>query len=464
VKAMRIPYTKLKELYERSPHWLRRAYAAIPPDYRFGRGYREERRLIAASDRLTAQELRRWQERRLRRLVEEVLPHVPFYRPLVTPGAARDPWAFLRSLPLVDKAAIRENLAAFTNERAAPGSFYYTTTGGTTGKPFGFYLDNRAYGREWAFMLAQWERVGYRPSHRKATFRGVAFKRDALWQYNPVYNELQFSPFLLSEANLARVVDKLREYRPAYLHGYPSAVAVLARFVQRHGVRGLPPIRAVFGASENVYPDQRALIESALETRLFTWYGQSEKVILAGECERATEYHIFPQYGVAELVGPGGEVIEEAGRAGELIGTGFLNTVVPFVRYRTGDYAEYAPGPCACGRHYRLLKSVQGRWLQEMMIGRTGAPISITALNMHSDVFDNVHRFKFVQEEVGRARLLVVPAERFSARDEQAIRDALGAKVADELSVEIVAVEDIAPAESGKSLFLEQRLDTARYL
>lgn len=460
---MNISYSILKQFYLHSPLWLKKAYASIPFHYRFGSGYREEKDLIARSDFFSEAELRQLQEHKLKKLLGEVLAHIPFYKPFFTRSFKLTPLEFLKTLPLIDKGMIRDNLDAFRLEKAARGSYYYTTTGGTTGKPFGFYVDNDAYGREWAYMISQWERVGYQQSHTKATFRGVAFKPGKLWQFNPVYNELQFSPFLLNEDNLAKIVHKLREYRPMYLHGYPSAITVLAKFIQRHGFKGIPQLRAIFGASENVYSDQRELIQSVFKTRLFTWYGQSEKAILAGECELATEYHCFPQYGITELIGNNDAVIEEPGKKGELVGTGFINKVVPFVRYRTGDYAEYADTICPCGRHYQLLKYVEGRWLQEMIIGKTGAPISITALNMHSAIFDNVHQFKFIQEKIGYARLLVVPSDEFSDRDTNAILEGMRAKVGDELSIELIQVPAIPPAQSGKSLFLEQRLDVSRY-
>jgi phenylacetate-CoA ligase len=460
---MRVAYTRLKSLYLHSPLWVKKAYSCLPLRYRFGRGYREEKDLIARSDFFPQEKLRQLQEARLEKLIGGILPHVPFYRPYITRAVRLRPFECLSSLPLVDKATMGGDLESFMSEKAVKGSYYYTSTGGTTGKPFGFYIDNDAYGREWAFMISQWERVGYQAGHRKATFRGVVFKQGDLWQYNPVYHELQFSPFLLNEANLARMVDKIKEYRPLYLHGYPSAITVLAKFIERNGVQSFPQLRAIFGASENVYPGQRELIESVFKTRLFSWYGQSEKVILAGECEQAVEYHVFPQYGVTELIGDDGRVIEEPGKRGELVGTGFLNRVVPFVRYRTGDYAEYADKVCACGRHYRLLTSVEGRWLQEMMVGKTKALISITALNMHSDVFDQVHQFKFIQQEVGSAQLLVVPTDRFSGQDQDTILEAMRAKVGDELSIDVVLVAEIPPAKSGKSLFLEQRLDVSQY-
>jgi hypothetical protein len=37
--------------------------------------------------------------------------------------------------------------------------------------------------------------------------------------------------------------------------------------------------------SENVYDDQRAVIERVFQRRLFSWYGHSEKLVMAAECD-----------------------------------------------------------------------------------------------------------------------------------------------------------------------------------
>ena len=46
-------------------------------------------------------------------------------------------------------------------------------------------------------------------------------------------------------------------------------------------------MRALLCGSENVREGQREYLERVFKTRFYSWYGMSEKVILAGECEIA---------------------------------------------------------------------------------------------------------------------------------------------------------------------------------
>jgi hypothetical protein len=180
-------------------------------------------------------------------------------------------------------------------------------------------LDDDAQPIEMAFMHRQWARVGYTHRARKATFRGVAFPRAAEgvhWQLNPVYREMQFSPMAMTETLLPEYWRRLVDFSPEYLHGYPSAISLLARWVIRHGLRGQGPrIRAALLGSEGCTPDQREVIEDAFQTRVFTWYGHSERLVLGGECEHSSDYHQFPDYGWLEILDEQGrEVASASGR------------------------------------------------------------------------------------------------------------------------------------------------------
>ena len=115
-------------------------------------------------------------------------------------------------------------------------------------------------------------------------------------------------------------------------------------------------------------------------------------------------YHVFPQYGYTEILGEDGSTIpwENTGERGELVGTGFMNMSMPFIRYKTGDFATIEGWGCKeCKREYPMITDVRGRWLQEMIVGKSGALISMTALNMHSDVFDHVNQYQFYQDTSG---------------------------------------------------------------
>jgi phenylacetate-CoA ligase len=156
------------------------------------------------------------------------------------------------------------------------------------------------------------------------------------------------------------------------------------------------------------------------------------------------------------MVKEDGSPCTEPGESGELVGTGLLNRSMPLVRYRTGDHATMAESACDCGRHWDRFTDIEGRWKQDMLDGRSGARISVTALNMHGDIFEHVARYQYYQTEPGRCVLRVMTTPGFEESDERAILGAYRAKVGDELDMSIEIVEDIPLTERGKLKLLER--------
>jgi phenylacetate-CoA ligase len=449
---------KLRALYDGAPVWVRRTARVVPFGWRVGPVYRSTLRFLLESDRWPAEALAAHQDERLGALLEGAIRRVPAYeryRPLL----GRPVRHIFKDIEPVSKQDIQADPGRYLDPTMPASALYETSTGGTSGQPLRILLDKRGFQIEWAFMVAQWMRAGYRPGMRKATFRGVSFPGGQLWQENPVYDELQFSPFTMSEANLPRYAARLAAYAPDFLYGYPSALSLLARYYEAHPVPSPPPVRALLCGSENVREGQREYLERVFKARFYSWYGMSEKVILAGECESSPLYHAFPQYGITEVLDGRGELSDAPGAEGELVGTGFVNTAMPFIRYRLGDHARIEGLGCArCGRAHLLLGPVRGRWVQEMVVGRTGAKISLTALNMHGKVFEGVRRFQFHQKVPGRVTLRLVAAASFGEADVARIQDALVKKTGDEVAWSVETVTDLSLSPRGKGVFLVQEI------
>ena len=387
---------------------------------------------------------------------------VPAYRHLLSVVERLSPSQSIQAFPLLTKDDLQSDLGKYLPRCFENIPHYECTTGGTSGNQLTLYLDDNSQSVEMAFMHRQWARVGYTPSHRKATFRGVAFqglRPGIYWQENPIYREMQFSPFHMSDKTLDGYLEQFIAFKPAFVHGYPSAVDILAEYVLRKGLRDtLPVIKAALLGSEACMPEQRERIERAFGTRVFTWYGHSERVVLGGECEVCPSYHQFPDYGYLEITRPDGTPCE-VGERGEIVGTGFLNRSLPLIRYRTGDYAIRCEPDCACGRHWDRFSNVEGRWEQDMVVGKNGARISIAALNMHGPMFRNVLRYQYYQNVKGKMEIRILPAPAFSVADESAIARAYEHKVGEELDITVRTVSDIPLTTRGKLKRLVSELD-----
>jgi phenylacetate-coenzyme A ligase PaaK-like adenylate-forming protein len=438
-------------------------YGLVPPGSHHGREYRRWRAWIHETEFLGRQELQEMQVGELRRLLDYCFNHVPFYREFARRSGFKAGdfrrIGDLQHLPLIGKEDLRDRKTEFLSDAWRSSSLHYTTTGGSTGIPFGFYRTGESLAREAATVDHLWEEHGYhRWRDRCAVLRGLftGGPRGESWQYNPFRKELHLSTYALTPSSASMYLDLIRQHRTSFLQAYPSAATLLAQLAgPRGGVRGT--FRAVFTASENLYREQRKYLEREYGCPIVDFYGQSEQAALARQCSHSDYYHFMPQYGIVEFLRPDGSPAERAGELAEVVATGFANWATPVIRYRTRDLAALGKGTCPCGRDYPLAERIEGR-LQELVITPDGRKISMTAMNMHDDLFDRVLQFQFVQESPENVTLCLVPAGGFGEADALRIQSEIGEKLGATMSLKLQLVEKIPPGPSGKHRFLVQRI------
>ena len=460
-----------KNLWERTPRGiktgLRRLLDVMPPGYLLGRSFRKHLAFVGQAQQWPADRSRQYQLAQLRRVCTIAAERSSFYRRLFD-EVDFDPRALRRdedlsALPIIDKETIRDNLSEMLTVSRKSSFVDYVSTGGSCGVPMGFYIGADRSAIEYAYLVASWQRAGYRLDIPQAVFRGQPVEPDATGlrhEYDPALRRHVYSNFHMTDENMGRYLRHVATIGPCYLHVYPSSIATLTRYVHRTGAALPENIRGILAGSEIVLDADRAATEAATGLRYFSWYGHTEKLVLAAECERSGDYHVWPTYGYMELVDEHDRPITTPGQRGEIVGTGFINTVVPFIRYRTGDFATLAGFGCAaCGREHVLIRDVRGHRTQELLVVADGSLISWTAVNMHDDTFERVRQFQFRQAAPGKAILRIVPADDFTPADRKRIEQSLARKLDGQIAFDIELCDEIALTARGKCTYVDQKLD-----
>jgi phenylacetate-CoA ligase len=437
-------------------------YGSFPATLRYGRPYKEASKFLQASQFWDDDQLKHFQLERLQQLLHHAYNNVPFYRRHydshgVHPTDIRT-LDDLPILPCVSKDDLRNHQEAFKALNYPSTKFQYHTTGGSTGKPVGLYWEaDRTVPLERAFLERQFHWVGFEIDMDKAVvLRGIPIRGRKLYE-KLNFKTIRLSSYDLTEDNLELYLNIIVDFQPTAIMAYPSAAYIFARYVLQHGGHVFPDLKVILCGSENLYSWQRLTLEEAFKCRIYSWYGQSEYVALGGECEFSAEYHFYSEYGITEILREDGKHAGH-GETGEIIATGFNNNAFPLIRYRTEDIATVSDrATCPCKRHYLRVKSIEGR-RQEMIVGKGGNLISMTAINMHSNVFDNVHQFQFYQDLPGEITLRIVRKGSYSDVDEKNILQALREKLKDHFKIQLRYVDQITLSARGKVGFLDQRI------
>jgi phenylacetate-CoA ligase len=271
---------------------------------------------------------------------------------------------------------------------------------------------------------------------------------------NPITREVVFDGFRLDDEYFAVIYRVLRALRIRFIHCYPSTACEFATFLLRKEL-DVSFISAFLSGSENIFDYQLDLIQGRLGIRFYNWYGHSEKLVLAGYCERTNDYHVEPGYGYFELINEKGHVIKEPGQTGEIVGTSFHNPGMPFIRYRTGDVAEFVSDNCpACNRHVPIIRNIKGRWSGDRIYNADGTFVTTTALNLHGDLYSVINGLQYVQERKGKLEVLIVKSNEYKPQHEKALYDQFRRKLKPDTEVTIHNVEQLRRMPNGKIVHL----------
>lgn len=413
-------------------------------------------------------QLEEYQLQQLNRLLNHAYENVPYYRRVfdergLKPKDIQDS-RDLQKLPYLTKEIIQNNINDLKARNFPEKKFEYVTTGGSTGFPLGFYYEKGVSRTiEMAFMKTQWERVGYRFRDKCVVLRGNVVKsadKGKFWESAMFGRWLILSSYHMTDESLPKYIDRILKFKPKFIQAYPSAITILARFMKENNITSFPTVKALLLGSENLYSWQRELLEEVFQCRVYSWYGHTEMTVLAGECEVNSYYHIFPEYGVVELIDSDSNPVIQDGEMGEIVATGLNNFAMPLIRYRTTDLAIFSNSKCECGRNYSLLKGVEGR-LQEFIVAKDGSmiPLGPAIFGIHDAEWAKVKQIQFLQDTPGELEIRVVKAPFYSDTEiESYILKLFKARLEGRCKLNVKFVDHIPLTKSGKYRFLIQRL------
>lgn len=453
----------LLSIYERMPRGIKRVagftYRQLPESVRRGQHYRRFKDLAEGGEKWTRKEIATFQLGQIKRTLEHAQKHCRYYRNTFA-KAGFDAGRFstfddLKTCPLLTKSDLLKRREEMLSDAFSARERLYITTGGSTGVPVGFYLHKGvSRAKETAFLEAMWKRGGYFDGARLALLRGhvtTVKSNGAISAYDAARDWLLFSSSHINAAHFEKYMQELEAFKPDLLYVYPSSGLALAEQIEKAGKAWTLPLRGILCGSERITEPQRKLLESVFGCRAYSWYGHSERVVLAAEGRNSAHYYFVPQYGYAEFGPPTAEGLRE------VIGTSFDNLVMPLIRYRTGDYVRLAeehdgleyPGPAAT--------EIAGRD-QEFLVSGTGRKISLTAFNMHDAIFDDLYAVQFFQDQPGVAEFRYVAGPKFAAGKLKDIEHGIRRKLGDDFAVTFRAVNDVEKTAAGKHKWIVSKM------
>jgi phenylacetate-CoA ligase len=409
---------------------------------------------------LPASKIKEYQEKRLKRLINHVYYHVPYYREIFDKNNLRvediRTIEDLQKLPIMDKNVVRENLyLGLMSDSHNKKKIQKVTTSGSTGEPFFTFVEKKQLEMMWAATLRSVEWTGYKFGDRQLRlwhkYLGMKWPQIIREVIDAKLTRRSFIPaYEMDEAGLEKFMTNINQCRPVLIDGYAESFNFIAKYLKSKSYNGHKP-KAIISSAQNLSLESRDVIENVFGCKVFDKYGSREfGGGLAYECEHHNGHHIVAECLIVEIVKDGRPALP--GEVGEVLVTSLNNFAVPLLRYRLGDLAVQMDNleSCACGRGLPRIGDVQGR-IQAVIIGSENqfVPGSFFA-RLFADYEYAIRQFQVVQEEPGKLKFNIVKATLF----EQGILDKIIIEtkkyLGEKLAVEVNFIENVELGRTGK--------------
>tara|TARA_B100000965_G_scaffold404668_1_gene436154 strand:- start:63 stop:1403 length:1341 start_codon:yes stop_codon:yes gene_type:complete len=312
-------------------------YKFIPFKYRYGGEFNSYFKFLQQSLEWDITKLKEYQNEEFLTLIKHCLKNVPYYKKMFADyGISTKIKSIddINLIPILTKKNVVENLEDLQATNFDNIKKYPVSTSGTTGEKLKFFVTDDVFKKEAAFVLRYYNISGANMYDVPSIWirRYVPKNSDSpLWYYDYELKRLYMSAYHLNENTVRKYFEKINSINATTLVTYPSSAYILALLAKKYQLK-LKHIKHIHVASEKITKKWVAEVKSVFEIDPLTHYGQIEKVSFMHQELKDMNYHINYEYGVTEFT-------EGNNSSRKIIGTGFLNYFMPFLRYETNDLA-----------------------------------------------------------------------------------------------------------------------------
>jgi phenylacetate-CoA ligase len=348
-------------------------FRVIPFRWRYGKKFREQVQFLQDVESWSYQQTRQYQLRSLIKLLKHAYENVPYYRDLFNElkfNPEISDFEDLKKLPFLTKDLIRTNYDKLIDENYS-GKKYKMNTSGSSGKRLDLVCNDELFKIEAAYIYDACKKHGVNlyDEHSIWLRRYSPSERDKFYRHDYELNRTYLSAFHLNDSTIHKYVSYINESKTKNLISYPSTLYYLALLCEKHGLN-LPHVKNMHGASEMCFSNWREKIKEVFSIDIKMHYGQVEKSIFAYQDMDNDMYNESLTYSYNEFL-----------EDGTVVGTGFHNTLMPLIRYRTEDRVKVNLDADLSGSHPKTIAEIEGR-NGDMLIHETGA--LLPAVNFYS--------------------------------------------------------------------------------
>lgn len=442
----------MKSIYNALPNFLQDAAVSIvgwqQKRKRYDKYFHQKLEEYIERDSISKDKLFEYQRTKLKSALEQA-SKTPYYSKLFEEmGVHWSELADLKSfvkIPLTYKTDVAKNPTLFMPRAAKEGDIRISTSG-TTGQSLSFNASQNFDSEQWVVWWRYRYRFGINLGTKCALFSSTPIippnENTRFWRLNSAYNEYRFSVFHISDRTVKSYVDSLNSIQAPWIHGNPSAIALLAQLITRNNLKLKYQPSWLSIGSENLQPWQAAAIENVFGVKPIQHYGLMEGVSNISQC-RCGKLHVDEDFAYTEFVK------NEHSGSFSIVGTAFNNDAFSLLRYVTGDLAtpDTTTTICKCGFNGRLVSAIDGRQTDYITMPN-GERVASLAGPLHST--SGLAEAQIFQDKTGALTVRYVPTTGWIDSNIDSIARKMRDRIGSEIQIKFQKVDAVERTSRGK--------------
>jgi phenylacetate-CoA ligase len=429
-----------KRIISKSPTFVKNIYYKIVPfSKRYGIDFSKTFNFLLESIEWDRSRMIEYQFEQLKGIISLAYNETNYYHRLfIDHGINPNISSFddVKKIPLLTKDIINKNYNDLICKNFNGKKVIFKTSG-STGKKFQFEGSDDMYKKEAAFVL----RSFYLHNSSMYDIPTIWIRRyapengDPLFKWDRELNRLYISPFDISLNTIEQYVRIINRTSAKTIVTYPSLANFIATLMREKNLL-FDKIEYIHCASEMVMPEWRSNVLKCIGIPLKAHYGMMEKTSFFCNTAESDKYLESLEYGFTEI-------IDE-----NVVGTGFLNKVMPFIRYVPGDQALLNQNQS----HFKSLP-----YSVDDFIGRSTDMINtidgrkLSGVNFYTMMYkiEGVEMFQIIQKKLNEFQVNIIKNSKYDQSTDPQIIKGIKDRVG-ECFIEINYVAILERSNTGK--------------
>jgi len=311
---------------------------------------------IEKVDKLSKEEIKEYQAKKLKKLLLHAYENVPYYHKVLEGIVVKDGKVDLgkfEEIPVLSRDILTKEFDNLKSKDLKNRKWFLNHSGGSTGNPVAFIQDNDYWDSNVANKIYYAHLNGKIIGEKEIKLWGsdkdilqgtIGFKAKV---QNFLYNRIFLNSFNMNENKIEDYIKIINKEKPKLLWGYVNSLEILSDYIIEKDMKVYSP-KIIFSAAGTLTNDMRAKIKKAFNTKVVNIYGTREVGDVAFETKENGGLMITDYSHKLE--------VDENGR---ILITTLNNYSMPLIRYDIGDISSGFDSKI--NSKFSVLKDVIGR-------------------------------------------------------------------------------------------------------